>query len=339
MLPLVILKQPKIGSHFDVALGWSSHHLLPCEYAFNSSGTCDYTGKHHSTHQPEGFTTETKLIPSSSLSALSLSSFSALSPTFLYKTLLFPLPSCSISTSVTALTFPPLRLPPSSPPVSSLPSLCSLSLFLSQSVLRHRATVPKIQLQSRCLSGLVSEGWLAGRRGAEGGGGITSLSLSLNGTVPSGDSPSTESHLHTRQPDKHKWEELVDVKAPGAYSPHSPFILCRKACLCLLQLLCPGNTCKNMCHWIIVYMLSCFYAKKVLGCIKIHANALALLWMHAHTKFVHFDTHTQTHTLAHTHSHRLLLAILLKAAFKLHQNGCVCRVVLLGEFRNSNHLI
>lgn len=37
-----------------------------------------------------------------------------------------------------------------------------------------------------------------------GAGGITGLSLSLSGTVPSGDPPPTESHLHTRQPDKHK---------------------------------------------------------------------------------------------------------------------------------------
>lgn len=43
------------------------------------------------------------------------------------------------------------------------------------------------------------------RRGGGGGsGGITGLSLSLSGTVPSGDPAPTESHLHTRQPDKHK---------------------------------------------------------------------------------------------------------------------------------------
>ncbi len=59
---------------------------------------------------------------------------------------------------------------------------------------------------------------MGGLKGGEGGkeGGITSLSLSLSGTVPPGDSPLTESHLHTRQPDKHKWEELVDVKAAWA---------------------------------------------------------------------------------------------------------------------------
>lgn len=53
------------------------------------------------------------------------SSFSPLASTFLHNTLPFPLPSCSISASVTTLTFPPLHLPPSSSLVSPFPCLLS----------------------------------------------------------------------------------------------------------------------------------------------------------------------------------------------------------------------
>lgn len=101
----------------------------------------------------------------------------------------------------------------------STPSYCgSLSLCRSpfQSLLRHTAAVLKIQLQSRCLSGLVGEGWLEVRqRQGVFGGHYWPVTVCVSGTVLPGDPAPAESHLHTRQLDKHKWEELVDVKAPS----------------------------------------------------------------------------------------------------------------------------
>lgn len=124
-------------------------------------------------------------------SALSLSPLFALSSTFLYNTVLFPLPSCSIATSVTALTFPALHLPLSSSLLSSPLPLPSLPIY-SQS---HRARPPK--------SKIMYDGWQK-KWGGEDRRDITRLSLSLSGTIPLGDLPSTESHLRTCQPDKHK---------------------------------------------------------------------------------------------------------------------------------------
>lgn len=128
----------------------------------------------------QDFGAETKLIPQQ-LPVLGFPS-----TVMLYNSMLFPLPSCSILASVITLTFPPLHLPPSSSSVSSLPPLLTVALSLSlcrspfQSLLRHTAAVLKIQLQSRCLSGLVGEGWLEVRqRQGVFGGSITGLSLSV----------------------------------------------------------------------------------------------------------------------------------------------------------------
>lgn len=131
----------------------------------------------------------------------------------LYNSMLFPLPSCSVLPSVITLTFPPLHLPPSSSSVSSLPTLLTVALSLSlcrspfQSLLCHTAAVLKIQLQSRCLSGLVGEGWLEVRQRQgvfEGGGHYWPVTVCVSGTVLPGDPAPAESHLHTRQLDKHK---------------------------------------------------------------------------------------------------------------------------------------
>lgn len=89
------------------------------------------------------------------------------SVSFLSKTALFPPPSCSVLTSVTNPTSPPLYSSLSS---SSLP-------FLPEPVLRPRVPVPKIQLQSLMFV------WTGGG-GAAGGkrGGINRLSVCLSGS-------------------------------------------------------------------------------------------------------------------------------------------------------------
>lgn len=82
----------------------------------------------------------------------------ALSSTFPYSTLLFPPPSCSISTSVTTLTFPPLYLPLSSSSVSSFLSLLSLN----PSSVTQQPSQKFNYNQDVCLYWLVRGGWVDG---------------------------------------------------------------------------------------------------------------------------------------------------------------------------------
>lgn len=121
---------------------------------------------------------------------------------------------------VGVLTFPPLHLPPSpsSPPSPLLhsPPLPSLPIYFES----HAGPVPQ-NLKPRA-SGLVVEA--GGEGGREGGqrGHYQDVTVWVE-TVPLGDAPPTESHLRTCQPDKHKWVELVDAKAPQGIKALVPF--------------------------------------------------------------------------------------------------------------------
>lgn len=164
----------------------------------------------------QDFGAETKLIPQQ-LPVLGFPS-----TVMLYNSMLFPLPSCSILASVITLTFPPLHLPPSSSSVSSLPPLLTVALSLSLSLSLPIVT-PSHSSRSENSITIKMFVW-AGRWGVAGGeaktGGFRGehywpVTVCVSGTVLPGDPAPAESHLHTRQLDKHKWEELVDVKAPS----------------------------------------------------------------------------------------------------------------------------
>lgn len=147
-------------------------------------------------HEAKEITAETKqtssiIVPFVSLDCHLLS----------YITLTFPLPSCSISTSVTTLTFPPFHLPLSSPSLSSFPST------------HYRPTCPPSH--SVCPKNSITIKmfvWDDGWGEAGGKGWINVILFECNDSSP-GNLRSTERPLHICQLDKHKWEEQVDVKA------------------------------------------------------------------------------------------------------------------------------
>lgn len=121
---------------------WECFALICCRVKIYFSIVQVCTNAHTRITVPESRATKihcrNKANPQQFPSALSLSPLFALSSTFLYNTVLFPLPSCSIATSVTALTFPALHLRLSSSLLSSPLPLPSLPIYSQSHSARPR---------------------------------------------------------------------------------------------------------------------------------------------------------------------------------------------------------